>query len=357
MFPVRQPDATPSKNRPQLFAETVTDTRHVGVEEMVGPRGGVMIKLVSLVALATALGACQTMPMDGSSTMSSADSSAAAWKAKRGPDGVHPDLNGVWKVMSTANYNIEAHPASAALQLRPGPYVPVPDSEVVALGAIGAVPAGVGIVLGDGKIPYTADALAVRDANRAKAVEMDPEVKCYLPGVPRANYMDKPFQIFHSDKAVFIAYEFAGAVRNVFLEEPDPAPAQSWMGQSYGRWEGDTFVVEVTDQLPTTWLDRSGNIKGEDTKIVERWTPTSDYTMRYEAEITDPSVYTAPWKIGVNLYKATGEDAQLQQFKCVEFVEELMYGHLRKNPLPGPAMERAKREAEERAAEEKELGE
>ena len=303
-----------------------------------------MNKLVSVLALATALGACQTMPMDGSSTMSSADSSTAiAWKAKRGPDGVHPDLNGVWKVMNTANYNIEAHPASAALQLRPGPYVPVP--------------AGVGIVQGDGKIPYTADALAVRDANRAKAVDMDPEVKCYLPGVPRANYMDKPFQIFHSDKAVFIAYEFAGAVRNVFLEEPDPAPAQSWMGQSYGRWEGDTFVVEVTDQLPTTWLDRSGNIKGEDTKIVERWTPTSDFTMRYEAEISDPSVYTKPWKIGFNLYKATGEDAQLQQFKCVEFVEELMYGHLRKNPLPGPALERAKREAEERAAEEAELGE
>jgi hypothetical protein len=296
------------------------------------------------------------MPMDGSSTMSSADSSTAAvWKAKRGPDGVHPDLNGVWKVMNTANYNIEAHPASAALQLRPGPYVPVPDAGVVALGAIGAVPAGVGIVQGDGKIPYTADALAARDANRAKAVEMDPEVKCYLPGVPRANYMDKPFQIFHSDKAVFIAYEFAGAVRNIFLEEPDPAPAQSWMGQSYGRWEGDTFVVEVTDQLPTTWLDRSGNIKGEDTKIVERWTSTSDYTMRYEAEISDPSVYTKPWKIGFNLYKAVGEDAQLQQFKCVEFVEELMYGHLRKNPLPGPALERAKREAAERAAEEAEL--
>jgi hypothetical protein len=253
--------------------------------------------------------------------------------------------------MNTANYNIEAHPAQSALQLRPGPYVPVPDAGVVALGAIGAVPAGVGIVLGDGKIPYKAEALAVRDANRAKAVEMDPEVKCYLPGVPRANYMDKPFQIFHSDKAVFIAYEYAGAVRNIFVTEPDPAPAQSWMGQSYGQWDGDTFVVEVTDQYGTTWLDRSGNIKGEDTKIVERWTPTSDYTMRYEAEITDPSVYTAPWKIGFNLYKAQGEDAQLQQFKCVEFVEELMYGHLRKSPLPGPALERAKREAAERAAE------
>jgi hypothetical protein len=211
------------------------------------------------------------------------------------------------------------------------------------------VPAGIGIVQGDGKIPYTADALKTRDENRAAAIENDPEVKCYLPGIPRANYMDKPFQIFHSDKAVFFAYEYAGAVRNVFLADPGEAPVDSWMGQSYGKWDGDTFVIEVTGLLSDTWLDRSGNIHGSSTKVVERWTPTSDYTMRYEATITDDEVYTKPWTIAFNLYKRQGEDAQLQQFKCVEFVEELMYGHLRKNPLPGPALERAKREAEARA--------
>jgi len=314
-----------------------------------------MKKLVSTIVLATALAACQTPGTDSTSSATAGTANAAApYKAPRGPDGVHPDLNGVWRVMNTANYNIEAHPASAALQLRPGPYVPVPAAEVVALGAIGAVPAGIGIVQGDGKIPYTADALKVRDENRAKAIELDPEVKCYLPGIPRANYMDKPFQIFHSDKAVFFAYEYAGAVRNVFLEDPGEAPVDSWMGQSYGYWDGDTFVIEVTGLLPDTWLDRSGNHHGSlevdgPTKVVERWTPTSDHTMRYEAEITDEEVYTKPWKIAFNLYKAQGEDAQLQQFKCVEFVEELMYGHLRKNPLPGPALERAQREAEERA--------
>jgi hypothetical protein len=227
--------------------------------------------------------------------------------------------------------------------------VPVPHASVVALGAIGAVPAGIGIVQGDGKIPYTPEAAKQRDENRARAVELDPEVKCYLPGVPRANYMDKPFQIFQSDKAFFIAYEYAGAVRNVFLEDPGEAPVDSWMGQSYGKWDGDTFVVEVTGLLPDTWLDRSGNLHGASTKVTERWTRTSDHTMRYEATIEDPEVYTRPWTIAFNLYKAVGEDAQLQQFKCVEFVEELMYGHLRKNPLPGPALERAKREAEERA--------
>lgn len=307
-----------------------------------------MKQLVSVMALACALGACQTMPMDQGTMSSSAAPEAMAWKAKRGPDGVHPDLNGVWQVLNTANYNIEAHPASAALQMREGPYVPVPHASVVALGAIGAVPAGIGIVQGDGKIPYTAEALATRDENRARAVELDPEVHCYLPGIPRANYMDKPFQIFHSDKAVFFAYEYAGAVRNVFLEDPGEAPLDSWMGQSYGKWEGDTFVVEVTGLLQDTWLDRSGNHHGYATKVIERWTPISDHHMRYEAEIIDEDVYTKPWKISFVLYKKIEEDAQLQQFKCVEFVEELMYGHLRKNPLPGPALERAQREAEER---------
>ncbi len=276
---------------------------------------------------------------------------AETYRAPRLPGTNIPDFNGVWRVLNTANYNIEAHPASAALQMRPGPYVPVPHASVVALGAIGAVPAGLGIVQGDGKIPYTAEALKQRDENRARAVELDPEVKCYLPGIPRANYMDKPFQIFQSEKAFFFAYEYAGAVRNVFLEDPGEAPVDSWMGQSVGHWDGDTFVIEVTGLLPDTWLDRSGNLHGSSTKVTERWTRTSDHTMRYEATIEDPEVYTRPWKVAFNLYKAVGEDAQLQQFKCVEFVEELMYGHLRKNPLPGPALERAKREAEERAKE------
>ena len=292
-----------------------------------------MKQLVSTIAVTAALTSCST-PAATPTTQIGNDprvtTSPVAYKAPRLPGTDKPDLNGVWRVLNTANYNIEAHPASAALQLRPGPYVPVPHASVVALGAIGAVPAGLGIVQGDGKIPYKPEALKQRDENRARAVELDPEAKCYLPGIPRANYMDKPFQIFHSDKAVFFAYEYAGAVRNVFLEDPGEAPVDSWMGQSVGHWEGDTFVIEVTGLLPDTWLDRSGNLHGSTTKVVERWTPTSDHTMRYEATITDDEVYTRPWTIAFNLYKAVGEDAQLQQFKCVEFVEELMYGHLRK---------------------------
>jgi hypothetical protein len=306
-----------------------------------------MKKLVSTLVLGVALAGCQTAPTEGAATQAAAaPAAAAAYVAPRGPDGKHPDLNGVWQVLNTANFNIEAHPASAAMQLRPGPYVPVPDARVVALGAVGAVPAGVGIVQGDGKIPYTAEALALRDENKADWINRDPEIKCYLPGVPRANYMPYPFQIFHSDKAVFFAYEYAGAVRNVFLDDPGEAPIDSWMGQSFGRWEGDTFVVEVTGLLSDTWLDRAGNHHGSTTKVVERYTPTSANTMRYEATIEDPETYTKPWKIAYNLYRRVGEDAQLQQFKCVEFVEELMYGHLRASPLPGPALEKSKQPLE-----------
>lgn len=256
---------------------------------------------------------------------------ASAYHPKRGADG-HPDLNGVWQTLNAANYDIEPHAARAALALRPGPYVPVPAKEVLALGAVGAVPAGLGVVEG-GAIPYTAEAKAVRDENRAKWLERDPEIKCYLPGVPRANYMAFPFQIFQSEKATLIAYEYAGAVRNILFTDPGPAPVDSWMGQSVGKWEGDTLVVTVTGQNDSTWFDRAGNFHSADMKVVERWTPTSPNTMRYEAEITDPATFTRPWKVSMNLYKRVGEDARLQQFKCVEFVEELMYGKYRKEPL------------------------
>jgi hypothetical protein len=257
---------------------------------------------------------------------------AGAYRAPRGPDGKHPDLNGVWQVMNTANYNLEAHASSAALQMRPGPVVPVPAKEVLALGAVGAVPAGLSVVEG-GTIPYTPEALKTRDANHADWIHKDPEIKCYLPGVPRANYMSLPFQIFQSESATLIAYEYAGAVRNLQFKDPGPAPVDSWMGQSVAHWEGDTLVVVVTGMLDSTWFDRAGNFHTGDMKVVERWTPTGPGVMRYEAEITDPEIFTRPWKMSMNLYKHVGEDARLQQFKCVEFVEELMYGHLRKEPL------------------------
>jgi len=243
-----------------------------------------------------------------------------------------PNLNGIWQALNTANYDILAHQAKAALAFRPGPVVPVPAAPVLAFGAVGAVPSGIGIVEGD-EIPYTPEAAKRQKENQANWLDRDPEIKCYLPGVPRANYMAMPFQILQSDKAVFFAYEYAGAVRNILLKDPGPAPIDSWMGQSVGTWEGDTFVVTVTGFNDQTWFDRAGNFHSDKLKVVERYTPQGPDHIWYEATIEDPATFTRPWKIKMPLYRHINPDARLGQFKCVEFVEELMYGKLRKTPV------------------------
>ena len=247
--------------------------------------------------------------------------------------GARPDLNGVWQVLNTANYDLEPHPARAAMAFRPGRVGPVPAKEVIALGAVGAVPAGLGVVEG-GKIPYKPEMLARKSENQAKWLERDPEVKCYLPGVPRANYMPFPFQILQSDKAIFFAYEYAGAVRNVYMTDPGPAPVDSWMGQSVGKWDGDTLVITVTGVNDQTWFDRAGNHHSEKMKVTERYTPQGPDHIWYEATIEDPQTFSRPWKIRMPLYRHINPDARLNQFKCVEFVEELLYGKFRKTPVP-----------------------
>jgi len=254
------------------------------------------------------------------------------YESTRTADG-KPDFNGVWQVLNTANFNLEAHGAQAAMALRDGPVVPVPAKEVVALGAVGAVPAGLGVVEG-GTIPYTPEALSQRDEKRANWLQSDPEIRCYLPGVPRANYMDFGFQIVQNSDALLFSYEYAGAVRNIHLSDPGPAPIDTWMGQSWLRWEGDTMVIETTGLNGQTWLDRAGNFHSDKLKVTERFTLTSAYTMNYEATLEDPTVYTRPWTISMPIYRRVAPDDRLMQFNCVEFVEELVYGHLRKHPLP-----------------------
>ncbi len=243
-----------------------------------------------------------------------------------------PDLSGIWQAMTSANYDIEPHDAKPAMVLRAGPVVPVPAKEVVALGAVGAVPAGTGIVVG-GEIPYLPAALAKRNENREQWLTRDPEIKCYLPGVPRATYMPFPFQIIQSEKAFFVAYEYAGAMRQVYLKSPGPPETDSWMGQSVGHWEGDTFVVTVTGFNDGTWFDRAGNHHTEALTVVERFTMTSPDHIRYEATMTDPQTFSRPWSIALTLYRHVEPNARLGQFKCVPFVEELLYGHLRKTPI------------------------
>jgi hypothetical protein len=249
----------------------------------------------------------------------------------RTPSG-QPDLNGLWQALGNAYWDIEPHAARPALAMQPGPVVPVPAREVLALGAVGAVPGHWGIVEG-GEIPYLPDALAQRDENRENILERDPEIKCYLPGVPRATYMPFPFQIFQSDQKFFIAYEYAGAVRDVYYEDPGPAEVDSWMGQSVGHWEGDTFVINVSGFNGETWFDRSGNHHSWEMTVEERYTMLGPDHILYEATIEDPNTFSRPWTISMPLYRHIDPNARLGQFKCVEFVEELLYGHLRRVPI------------------------
>jgi hypothetical protein len=243
-----------------------------------------------------------------------------------------PDLNGLWQAVNTANWDIQAHSARPALAMRPGPVVPVPAREVLAFGAVGAIPGGLGVVDGD-ELPYKPEALKKKQENQDNWLSRDPEIKCYLPGVPRATYMPFPFQIVQSDRAFFISYEFAGAVRNVYLKDPGPPQVDSWMGQSVGRWDGDTFVVDVTGFNDQSWFDRAGNHHSASMKVTERYTMTDADHIQYEATIDDSETFTRPWKMSMPLYRRVERGAQLGQFKCVEFVTELMYGHLRKEPI------------------------
>jgi hypothetical protein len=254
---------------------------------------------------------------------------AQTYRAPRLPGTQNPDLNGIWQTLDSANWDIEPHPAAPS---------PIPAT----LGAIGAEPGGIGVVEG-GKIPYQPWALEKKKENFAKRFTRpidretnettgDPEAKCYLPGVPRATYIGLPFRIVQTANQVLISYEFASAARIVYMDRKPNIAADAWMGWSVGRWEGDTLVVDVTNQIDRTWFDRAGNFHSDALHVVERYTPITPYHIMYEATIEDPKVFTRPWKMSMPLYRHMEKNAQLLEYKCVEFAEEFIYGHLVDKP-------------------------
>ena len=283
---------------------------------------GIITQKAMRIAVAGSLLSATIIPLAGQ-----------AYRAPRAENG-KPDLNGIWQAMNEANYDLEGHNARPAMALRPGPYGPVPAASVLALGAVGAVPPSLGVVEG-GEIPYKPEALTQKKKNQENWVTSDPEIKCYLPGVPRATYIPQPFRIFQSNSQLFFAYQYAGAVRNIYLKDPGPAPVDAWMGQSFGHWEGETLVIDVTGFNDQSWFDRAGNFHSDALHVVERYTRTGPDVISYEATIEDPKVFTRPWKISMPLYRRQEKNAQILDFKCVEFVEELMYGKWRKTPLTG----------------------
>jgi hypothetical protein len=226
-----------------------------------------------------------------------------------------PNFTGLWQVLGTPDWDIRDHSAHAGVFFQ--------------LGATGAWPAGQGIVEG-GEIPYTTTAAAQQKDNLKNRMKLDPEIKCYMPGIPRANYMPFPFQIIQSQRDIAFAYEYATANRVVNMGKFKEGSVDTWMGTSNGHWEGDTLVVDVSSLNGNSWFDRSGNFQTEDTHVVERFAlPDADH-INYEATIEDKTIYTRPWKISVVIYRRKEKNAQLNEFKCVEYAEELIYGDLKK---------------------------
>jgi hypothetical protein len=226
--------------------------------------------------------------------------SPTAYKAPRTPFG-KPDLQGLWSARNTAWGSLEAHGASHGI--RAGNSVIVDPA--------------------DGKIPYTPEALQQREENWKNRHELDPVNKCFLPGVPRLMYMPYPFQIYQTPDYTLVLSEFAHSTRTIYTNGTSHfAEAEFWMGDSRGRWEGETLVVDVAAFNGETWLDMSGNFHSPEMRVVERFTRVAPDEIRYEATITDPQVYTRPWTIRMPLYLHREPDAQLFEYECHVYLED-----------------------------------
>jgi hypothetical protein len=222
------------------------------------------------------------------------------YKAPRMADG-HPDMQGVWMARNTAYGNLEAHGASFGIR------------------------AGNSVIVSpvDGKIPYKPEALKQRDANFKARASADPMNKCFMPGVPRVMYVPYPIQIFQTSAQITIASEFAHAVRHVYMNGKGHfGEAEFWMGDNRGKWEGNTLVLDTGNLNAETWLDMSGNFHSAQLRVIERLTRVAADQIRYEATLTDPEVYTAPWTIRMTLYRDTTPDAHLFEYECHVYLED-----------------------------------
>ena len=202
-----------------------------------------------------------------------------------------PNLQGIWQVLNTAAWDIQDH------QARLG------------------VPAGQGIVDGN-EIPYLPAALAKKRANFENRATADPETKGYLPGVPRIMYMPFPFQIFQTPDQVVMVFEYDRGVRNIYTNgTPHPrGPLNWWMGDSRGRWEGNTLVVDVVYFTDQTWFDRAGNFHSDALHLVERFTPAGPDHINYEVTVEDQNVFSKPWTMRTVFYRRKEPNVRVLEY-------------------------------------------
>ena len=217
----------------------------------------------------------------------------------RTPDG-QPDLNGVWQVLTTASWDIQDHPAKLG------------------------VPAGQGVVEGD-EIPYQPWALAKKQENFKNRLTADlVEARGFLPGVPRIMYMPLPFQIVQTPKYVTMVYEYGHAVRVIYTDgtKHPEGPIEFWLGDSRGRWEGDTLVSDVVHFNAETWFDKVGNFHSEALHLVERFTLMGPDHINYEVTVEDPKVFTRPWKMSMPLYRRKEPNVRILEYEAGALMEE-----------------------------------
>ena len=209
-----------------------------------------------------------------------------------------PNLEGIWQASSSAAADLQDHAASLNML------------------------AGRSIVAGN-QIPYQPWAAKQKAENFKNRQTADPLGKCYIPGVPRVMYLDFPFQIFQTTKAVTMAFEWELDYRLIYTDGTHhPAPEENfWMGDSRGHWEGDTLVVDVNNINDKTWFDMAGDFHSDALHVVERYNMTDHDTIRYEATVEDGKVFTKPWTIALDLHRRTDRD-RLFEYVCQAEVEE-----------------------------------
>ena len=253
--------------------------------------------LVALSVIFIAAIAAFTLPGCGGQPSSPVPTSASS--LPRTPDG-HPNLNGVWQVLNTASWDIQDHPAQLD------------------------VPPGQGIVEGD-EIPYKPEALARKLENYKNRRTADPvKARGLLPGVPRVMYLPFPFQITQTPKIVTIVSEYTRTMRIIYTDgtEHPAGHIDFWMGDSRGRWEGDTLVVDSIHFNNETWFDHAGNFHSEALHLVERFTLAGPDHINYEVTIEDPQVFTKPWKMSMPIYRRKEANVRILEYEAGGLLDE-----------------------------------
>jgi hypothetical protein len=208
-----------------------------------------------------------------------------------------PNLQGIWQAASSAAADLEDHAARFNM------------------------PAGQSVVVG-GEIPYQPWAARKKAENFQNRQKADPLTRCYIPGTPRIMYLDFPFQIFQTPRAIAMAFEWSLDYRLIYTDgSPHPVDIDSWMGDSRGRWDGDTLVVDVSNHNDKTWFDMAGDFHSDALHVVERYRMTGPDTIQYEATIEDSKVFTKPWTIRLPLHRRTDRD-RLFEYVCQAEAEE-----------------------------------